>query len=131
MSNASSSPSWIKRTIFLKQDLMLSPLEYEIKYGRPGTEFDEVWMQAEDDRGLMSPESCRSRTVLVCRFPALYQHPSTTAEAAMTKRFFVSHEPHLDSANPDTRLVVKAAVWLQDEVAAETNTLGGSTVSRL
>ena len=95
---------------------MMSQMEYKIRYCQPGDPFDASWMQAENDRGFVAPESCDRRTVLVCLFPALFQHSADTKAVtyAKNKRLFLARNEEKNFAHRDVSIIARAVVWLQE-----------------
>ncbi|KAI8935382.1 hypothetical protein NX059_007965 [Plenodomus lindquistii] len=67
---------FINRAVKLKRKLMVSPLDYRIRYYRPGSSYNQLWMQAVDARGYevvptVAAEEAKTKRVVTCLFPAI------------------------------------------------------------
>jgi hypothetical protein len=85
------------RTIELKLQLLVSPLEYRIEFVRAGTQFEHERMVGEDVQGnRLQPSQCFGKRILACLFPSIAQRcaavlaPAADVEdALMTNKHFM------------------------------------------
>jgi hypothetical protein len=118
-SNKKQSRKWLQGVVELKQEMIVSPQEYRIRYSQPGTLFDATWMTAESTHGkTIRNMHANNKEILMCVFPALMQHSassSTDAASANGKRFFSASDDNYDYEDQDPSVVAKAIVLLEDE----------------
>jgi hypothetical protein len=108
----------------MKEEMMLSPMNYRIHYAAPGTPFDPAWMKVEDDGGsVVHLHHCEGKKVKLCLQPALVERQvdSLSSDAPIAdaliknKRFIPSPEEKTSFKPVDdhTVMVAKASVLLE------------------
>ncbi|KAF3006429.1 hypothetical protein E8E13_001589 [Curvularia kusanoi] len=118
---SSRSPKGFARDVIeFKKLLLMSSKRYRIRYVRPGTLFDQRWMQAySDTNDSVSSEEANGRKIILCMFPALLCEKGEAINDGMkiedvlvkNRRFFPTFEEdlQLDSVTH----VSKAAVLVR------------------
>jgi hypothetical protein len=112
---------WAERSLKIKQELMISPMDYRLHFCRPGTTFNPDWMRAEDSGNWkVTDANAASKKVVCCLFPALVEQDpepfkmGTQVEAllARNKKFFPSFQEkqNLEQNLDPKRVISKACV---------------------
>ncbi|KAF2853310.1 hypothetical protein T440DRAFT_466285 [Plenodomus tracheiphilus IPT5] len=88
---------WVLRAVKLKDELMISQLDYRIRFCASGSKFDSSWIEAEDFQGLkLRAETLEDKHVAMCLFPAIMDQDAEIMEEGVeiaavlvtNKRFF-------------------------------------------
>jgi hypothetical protein len=116
--NGGSPEDWAHKSLKIKQDLMISPMDYRLHFCRPGTTFNPDWMRAEDSGNWkVSDADAASKKVVCCLFPALVEQDPEPFEMgiqveallARNKKFFPSFQ---ERQNLDPKRVISKACVL-------------------
>ena len=136
-----TGPQFVEKAVQLKILLLLSPLDYRLRYIRPGVKFDLLLMQAYDEkRQPLSNADVTDQEVSLCLFPglmagALAPPPLSTPSAIdhVLVKNRVSLSPWDNRTNADFMpmyLVSKAAVLVQGKkISLPTQGVGQATGS--
>jgi hypothetical protein len=116
---------WYDDFVHMKEEMMLSPMNYRIHYAPPGTPFDPAWMQVEDDGGsVVHLHHCEGKKVKLCLQPALVERQvdslssdAPIADALIKNKRFIPSPEEKKSFKPvdyHTVMIAKASCFRKD-----------------